>query len=230
MRKFAVLVQLVWLLMFSSLGCHSSAGVGDTPDDLYVQCDGNTFYPNGACASERCVPEGLAAKVFQEWKRQFMLIHKLSEGMFAKRIEISSVEIKEGPIYVWWRVDYVFMLDWVRSRHADSVNLGDYPLKQEPDQDAIARVVKFAIRETDKFAIPEVVARSVVEKSLQSCDAGMKADWCHIRFENRTGRLLVEGRTTINDAGNQCKRVDVDLATGQAVYCANQPCRISLNR
>lgn len=214
-------------MLFSSLGCHSSAGVGGSPDDLYEQCSGNTFYPNGACAGEQCVPEGLASKVFQEWKSQFKLIHKLSEDTFAKRIEVSKVELREGSIYVWWRVDYVFVLDWMRSRQADSVRLGDYPLKQEPDQDAIARSVKFAIRETDNFAIPKVVSRSVVEKSLQSCDPGMKADWCHIRFENRTGRLLVEGRTTINVAENQCKAVAVDLATGQAAYCANEPCAIS---
>jgi hypothetical protein len=228
MRTFVLLVQSAGLLLFSFVGYQDRPKDTRVSDNLYEQCSGNTFHPSDACANEGCVHSGLASTVFREWKTQFITTHKLSPEMFAKRIEISSVDLSEGPVYVWWKINYVFELDWVRSRQVTAVNLGNYPLRQEPDQSLIARRVTAAISEKDQLTIPEVVALSVAEKSLQSCDAGMKADWCHIRFENGTGGLVVGGLSGVDYARNKCKSAGVDLATGKLAYCRDTLCHFYL--
>ena len=172
------------------------------------------------------IKQGLPAKVLAEWKRQFLTTHHLSEGMFGKRIEISDVQLVEGPIYVWWRIDYVFVLDWVRLFQAASVNLGEYPLDVEPDQEVIARAVKLAIRETDQLTIPKVVSRLKVQRAFESCEKGMKPNWSDIGFENLTGRLLMWGFSTMDQAENRCKGAAVDLAIGEVAYCHDSPCWI----
>jgi hypothetical protein len=208
--RLARLTLIPWLLFLSGYS-----------DDALV---------NGRISQRIPVQQGLPEKVFAEWKRQFLTRNRLSEGMFDKRIEISNVQLVEGPIYVWCRIDYVFVLDWVRLVQAASVDLGEYPLDREPDQEVIARAVRLAIRETDQLTIPKVVSRLKVERAFQSCEKGMQPNWSDIGFENLTGRLLMWGFSTIDKDENQCKRAAVDLATGEVAYCHDGPCWVSIHR
>ena len=210
MIRLARLTLIPWLLFLS--GCSDDA------------------LANGGISQRIPVQQDLPAKVFAEWKWQFLTRNRLSEGMFDKRIEISNVQLVEGPIYVWCRIDYVFVLDWVRLVQAASVDLGEYPLDREPDQEVIARAVRLAIRETDQLTIPKVVSRLKVERAFQSCEKGMQPKWSDIGFENLTGRLLMWGLSTIDKDENQCKSAAVDLATGEVAYCHDGPCWVSIHR
>lgn len=192
-------------------------------DDVYKSC---SVYPGKSCANESCVAQGLEAKVFAEWKKQFLASHGLSQETFNKRIIISNVSLFEGPLYVFWRIDYVFVLDWMRSYQADSVNLGAYPLAQEPGQIPIENAVRLAIRPDDQFNMPTVTPISKVESALEGCLQGTdrQIDWCHNRFNG--GRLLVFGLSIIDATRNQCKGAAAELATGEVTYCYEQPCYI----
>ena len=199
-------------------------------DDLYKSCGGDSIYsvyPGKRCANESCVADGLEAKVFAEWKKQFLAAHGLSQEQFNQRIIISDVSLSEGPIYVFWSISYVFVLDWVRSHQVDSVNLGAYPLAQEPGQIAIESAVRLAIRPDDQFNMPSVAPISKVQSALEGCLQGTQRqiDWCHNRF-GYGGRFLVWGLSTIDERSNQCKGATADLATGEVVYCYEEPCYI----
>lgn len=213
--------------IFCISGTHSYITQANLTREIYNQCSGFTFHPGERCADGRCAPNGLATKVYAEWKRQFLSKQSMPEGMFAERIKIVNIELNEGPIRVFWRIEYVFVLDWVRAREADAVDLGEYPLDQEPAHDAISRAVSLEVPEQDQFTIPKVVSRAEAEKALRSCDAGVEADWCWLHFGRREGELFVSGRSTINDVRNQCRGASVNLATGKLAHCQDTPCRVS---
>ncbi len=199
-------------------------------DDLYQDCDGNTFYPAESCKNERCVAEGLEREIFTEWKRQFMSIHNLSEDVFDTRIEISNVEISG----TFCRIDYIFKLDWVRSRQNEGIPFKDYPLNEAAGEYDIERAVSLAIEEAEQFNVPSVVSRSTVEKTFQNCASSrnlsgvFSIDWCNINFQNVSGRLAVRGTYRIgsNILSPSCKLITatVDVATGELIECLEYPC------
>jgi hypothetical protein len=193
-------------------------------DDPYQRCGGRTLHPRRACSEERCVPLGLAARVYAEWKRQFMAAHGLSANEFASQIELSKVELTEGPLYLWVSIQYVFVVDWVRSRQAVSVNLGKHPLPREPDEAVVAGAVALEIKARHRPVARKVVPRSAAETALASCHASIAGDWCGIRFERATGRLLVSGYGIVDRARNRCMGASVDLASGELAACDAQPC------
>ena len=194
--------------------------------DLYKACSGFTFYPDDSCADGKCAQSGLATKAYVEWRQQFLAKYKMSEGMFRERIKIVNVELNEGPLRVFWRIEYVFVLDWVRARLVNVADLGEYPLRQEPSEEAISRAIKIELFEKDELAMEGVAPRSKVEQALRSCDARMQADWCSIRFAHWNGKLLVGGRSTVDDGENRCRSAAIDVATGEVVFCRDDPCRI----
>jgi hypothetical protein len=164
--------------------------------------------------------------VFNEWKNQFVSQRGLSDRVFSSRIKLSTVELWEGPSQVFLHIDYVFVMDWVRSRQAASIDLGTYPLTQVPSDSAISRAVRATIRATDQIDLNGVVSRTVAENALGSCCQSVEPDWCHIRFENATGRLLLWGRCAVDSGANKCKEAAVDLSNGNLVYCQEEPCVI----
>ena len=137
------------------------------------------------------------------------------------------MELTEGPIYVFWSVRYVFVVDWVRSRQVASINLGAYPLTRDPTADEISKAVKLVIKTTDQINLSRVVSLNMAVTALQSCNQSMTPDWCHIGFENVTGKLILQGRCTIDYNANKCKEATVDLANGNLIYCGEVPCRIN---
>lgn len=188
----------------------------------YAQCAGTPMATPGPVAAT-----GLAKDVLDEWERQFVAMHGLSASQFEERVHVTTVERTDGPMYVWVRIEYTFALDWVRARQVVSVNLGEYPLARAPSRSEISRRVRMELRERDQLALPEVAPQARVEAALRACDARMRADWCGIRFENGTGRLLLVGHATVDERANQCMRAAVDVATGGIAQCAPEPCRVS---
>lgn len=199
-------------------------GISNIPSDsIYNQCSGTTIFPGDSCT----IPDGLGVRVFNEWKSQFITQHGISDSIFNSRIKLSNVELTDGPDYVFLRIEYVFVLDWVRSRQSVAINLGSYPLTQEPTESAIWKAVSLQIRAADQINMNGVVPLLYVERMMRSCDSAMKPDWCQMRFENVTGRLLLHGRCTIDFGANACKEAVIDLSNGELVSCHNVPCWIN---
>jgi len=199
----------------------------DSDAALYKDCTGHSFYPGDTCSDESCIAEGMERKIFEEWKKQFLSIHNLSEEMFAERIEISDVKITN----LWWRIDYVFVLDWVRSQQSESVSFNESSSDQE-----IEKAVWLAIEKGEQFDIPHIVSKAVVEDAFQDCGSDMNIDWCHIDFLNVSGELIVKGSKPLDKARNQailpggygpdCVRAIVDVSTGELLRCYTEPCLI----
>jgi len=221
MRKYILTLFIVFVACYGCASDQPEPSVQQV-DQIYTQCSGTTFYP----VATPDIPSGLATRVFDEWKSQFVSQHGLSDRTFDSRIKLSAVELAEGPSQVFVRIDSVFVMDWVRSRQAASIDLGTYPLAQVPSDSAISRAVRAAIRPSDQVNLRGVVSRATAENALGSCCQSMEPDWCHIRFENVTGRLLLWGRCTIDSDANKCKEAAVDLSNGNLVYCQEEPCVI----
>lgn len=193
---------------------------------LYQSCTGHTFFPT-SCDAGRCAAPGLATTAYEVWQKLFKSIHGLSDADFNARITISNVDLTEGPIYVFWRVDYVFSLDWVRSRQNETANLGSYPLSSQPTNAELETAIILAIESAEQFDLASVATRQAVESAFDSCIEGMVIDWCHIEFVNVTGELLVRGIKEIDLASNKCKQAAVDVESGVLAFCQDSPCWIN---
>ena len=71
-------------------------------------------------------------RVFAEWKAQVLAASGLDEAALWNRVQISDVIFTDGPSSVRVRIEYVIVMDWARSRGADSVDFGTYPLPSQP--------------------------------------------------------------------------------------------------
>jgi hypothetical protein len=231
MGKNSLILFLVCVALYGCMEKENDTytSLPDQPDiinqninDIYNQCSGTAFFPPDSCQ----IPTGLATKVFNVWKNQFIIQYGLSNNVFASRIRLSSVELIQGPLYVWLHIDYVFVVDWVRSRQSVSIKLGTYPLAQDPSDSVILKAVNLEIRNTDQISLSGVISFRTALYTLWSCNQNMQPELCYIRFENVTGRLLLLGHYTIDYSANKCKEAAVDLSNGNLVYCIDEPCWI----
>ena len=195
----------------------------------YATCDGRTLYPD-TCARESCVSTGRERRVYDLWRQTFMGIHRLSDERMRERVIISDVTISEGPAYVVFRVDYVFVIDWVRSRQSEAVRLGRFPLSESPSEEAIKRALELAIESSEEFNIPSVKELRDVARAVHECRPGMRMDFCQIDFQNVSGKLLL-GASAVERAPSganlgSCMGALVDLATGMLMACNEGPCGI----
>lgn len=219
-----------FIILVVFYGCKDEGVSSDQTDtlnqqisEIYNQCSGTKFYP----ADTYYIASGLTTKVFNEWKNQFKTQYSLSDSIFNSRIKLSSIELSQGPLYVFLRIDYVFVVDWVRSRQAVSIKLGTFPLTQDPSDSAITRAVKLEIRKTDQINLNGVISFAAAKNAICSCSGTMEPEWCNIRFENVTGKLLLWGHCTIDYNANRCKSSAIDLSNGNVVYCTEEPCWIN---
>jgi hypothetical protein len=199
------------------------------PADPYASCTGDTFFPDGSCLEGSCATDELASKVFAAWKSHVLATSGLDEATLWDRVAMSAVEVTEGPVYVWVRLEYVITYGWLRSRQSDSVNLGSYPLPDAPSAAAIAQAVKLAVEDPEwktLGALAEPATLEAVEAAVDGCSCAMTVDYCHVDFENVTGKLTVDGRAVIDAQANQCKAGTVDVTTGQLTACLDVPCGI----
>ncbi len=202
-------------------GGSSTGGGGSSPSPDYASCDGTTFFPTG-CDKGSCAAAGLSEKVLAEWIDQFGAAHGMTASQIFQVLEVSEVELVEGPVYVWWIINYVYAMDWVRSRQSDSVNLGSYPLSSPPTDSQITAAVALEIHPSQAFDTASVVPMATVESAFASCESDMIIDWCHIDLKPATDKIQV---TAIKDlGGNQCMTAVVDVATASVEQCLIQAC------
>jgi len=205
-----------------------SDDAGPQPDagidtSLYDACDGNTFFPT-ACTGGACIDAGLEQRVYDIWRERFMAIHRLSAIEMDTRIVISDVSVADGPSFVFWRIDYVFVMDWVRSRQSESVRLGSFPLPAPPTDPEITRAVNLAIETAERFDLPSVSTIAGVDAAFDGCVPGMIVDYCHLDFVNVTGELTVRARKP--RGGGTCDVATVDVGAGALLLCVAEPCAI----
>lgn len=194
-----------------------------TPPD-YTLCDGNTFFPDGSCADGACASSELQARVYAIWKARFLETHRLDAAQFAERIEISSISLDDGPVYVWWRVDYVFHIDWVRSRQSESVNLGEYPRSGDPSDEEITHAVDIAIETAERFDVPLIAQFESVVDAVVACSPYVSLDWCQLDFENVSGNPIIHTRSSAPDG--VCKAIQVQLEDASTDMCLVDRCTI----
>ncbi len=190
----------------------------------YDACGGNTFFPDGSCADGACAASDFEARVYGVWKTRFLETHHLDATQFAERIDVSSLSYEEGPVYNWWRVDYVLHLDWVRSRQSESVNLGEYPASGDPSDEEIAHAVDLAIESAERFDVPAVAQFEHVVDAIVACSPYVTLDWCSLDFENVSGNPIVHTRSRSPDA--VCKAIQVQLADASTDMCLIDRCSI----
>lgn len=192
----------------------------------YDSCSGDPF-TGGSCDDGVCADEGLSSQVYAIWRERFLDLHGLDEATFTDRVVVTDVSLTEGPDYVWWRVDYVFTVDWAMSRQNESVDLGEYPLASEPTTEEITRAVDIAIEEPEKFDLASVASLSAIEAALAECATSTGApevtlDLCHLDFENSTGTFYGKGWGTIDE--QRCVSAHVDLETAELLTCETTVC------
>jgi len=215
---------LTLLLLALGSACRTSPACksGASETNLYEVCDGNTFFPDGACAAESCVDTGLERDIFDVWKRALATAHDLGDSAFDQRIEISDVVLEDGPDYVTWQVEFVFTFSWVRARHRDAILLGSFPLQQAPSIAEIESLVGLEIESFYQLDIASVVPVEQVQSSVCACEPAMAIDWCHIDFD-AAGDLRVRAIKRLSD-NTTCRDATVVLSTGDLVQCATGPC------
>ncbi|MFO0759471.1 MAG: hypothetical protein U0359_23470 [Byssovorax sp.] len=209
-------------------GAGGGCGAGQTVD--YNQCSGTSFFPDGTCLNGECATVDLETRVFKAWKAKIKAISGLDDATLADRVKVAKVSHSGGPDQVFVRIDYVVVLDWVRSRQADSPQLGNTPLVNPPTDQEIDSAVTLAVENaewTGLAAIGQVAPESATQAGFDSCACGMKIDFCHIDFQNVTGKLLVKGGKTIDAAQNKCKEAKVRVDTGAQEACMDAPCAIN---
>lgn len=201
---------------------------GKSSSSSYDACDGNSFTSND-CEDGACAEAGLSAQVYPIWKARFLAVHGLSEAQMAEHVLVTDISLTEGPTYVWWRVDYVFTVDWAQSRQSESVELGDYPLAADPSEDEITRAVDLALEEAERFEIEAVAEQGDVEAAIAACAAdlgatGLELDLCGLDFENVSGTFTGDAFGDID--GETCAEAVVDLETAELLDCDTTPCFI----
>lgn len=182
----------------------------------YDACEGSPIVGDPGCVDEACATGAVSPEVYAAWKASALEISGLSEAAWDERIEVRSVA-EEGNFV---RIEYVVVLGWLRSRQADSVEL-DRPL---------ADAVRIAIEDaewTGLAAITETPDEDAVLTAFDACACGIEIDWCHVDFENVSGRLLVRGRQVVDEANDLCRFAKVDTRTGELVDCDEGPCSVS---
>ena len=201
---------------------------GMEPD--YGVCTGNTFFPDGSCADGSCAATELAKKVYAAWKANAMALSGLGEQALLDRVEISTVEEQNGPSNVFVRIEAVVHIGWIRARLADSVWLGDYPLDNPPTDEQIEGYTKFSMTEeewTGLGAIDSIVCPEEVVSAFATCWEPMNIDWCHVSFQNVSGKLGVRAYGVVDANANACKESTTDVTTAEQISCIDAPCAIN---
>jgi hypothetical protein len=191
----------------------------------YDACSGTTFFPDGSCAGGSCAAGDLEKKVYAAWRAEALSISGLSEADFDKRVFISTVELSAGPRV---RVEYVVVLDWARSRQADTIDL--MGASSTPTDPEIQKAVELGIESaewTGLGAIGSIAAQSQVASAFEGCQCGMLPDWCHIDFLNVSGTLHVRAFKELDASKNECLDADVDVSAGAQLSCNMTPCEIN---
>ncbi|MEO5730109.1 MAG: hypothetical protein ABI134_28485 [Byssovorax sp.] len=211
-------------------GGGSACGGGPVAPN-YEACGGTTFFADGSCADGSCAAVALLAdRTFKEWRKQTLALSGLTAAELSKRTPISTVVFTNGPSYVRVRIEYVVALDWVRSRQAESIDFGSYPLAMTPSDAQVAQGVKIAIENaewTGLGAITTVADQAKVKAAFDACACGLPVDACHFDFQNVTGILAGRATKEVNAANNECLQANVDLGKGVLLSCDTVPCSIN---
>jgi hypothetical protein len=219
----------------SGTGGGTSSGTGTSvcgaaPPIAYDTCGGTPFTVDGTCLDGACAAVPLEARVYQEWKKQVEALSGLDDATFAARVKIQEISHTPGPDQVFVRIDYLVVLDWMKSRQADSPSLSNMPLVNAPTDAEIVSAVKIAVEQaewTGLGALGAIASTSAVQAAFDACACGVTVDACHIDFENVTGKLEIRGFKELDAAQNQCKQAVVNVGTGALERCDDVPCSIN---
>ena len=212
----------------------SGAGGGDPCTTVttvdYATCGGTSFFPDGTCLAGECATIPLETRVYKEWRAQIKAISGLDDATLDARVKVAKISHTDGPDQVFVRIDYVVVLSWVRSRQADSPELGNFPLTTAPTDAEIKAAVTLAIESaewTGLAAIGPIAPEPATQGAFDGCACNMTIDFCHIDFENVTGKLLVSGIAQIDPAQNKCVQAKVAVDTAALDACSATPCAIN---
>jgi hypothetical protein len=214
----------------SGTGGGSPCG-GDPVLPDYEACGGNTFFADGSCTDGSCAAaDPLANRAFKEWRKQTLALSGLTAAELSKRTPISTVFLTNGPSSVWVQIEYVVVLDWVRSRQIESIDFGSYPLAMTPSDAQVTQAVKIAIEDaewTGLGAITTVADQAKVKAAFDACSCGLQADVCYFGFQNVTGILAGGAIKEVDPAHNKCLAANVDVGKGVLLSCDPTPCVIN---
>lgn len=225
----------------TSTGGNNTGGTGGTtttftntcaalPPVSYDACTGNTFFPDGSCQDGSCATVELEKRVFAEWKKQTAALSGLSAADMDSRVRISMISNKAGANTVFIRIDYVVVVDWVRSRQNISASFAPDALVNPPTDAQVKSAVMFDIEPaewTSLGAIASAATESQVQDGFAQCGCDFKIDPCGFKFQNVTGKLTATGYRVIDANQNQCARGEVNLASGALELCIEEPCAIN---
>lgn len=193
------------------------------------QCTGTTFFPDGACLDGECATIPLEMQVLREWRAQTKALSGLDDVELARRAQVAALSHTKRGDRTVVRIDYVVVLDWVRSRQADTAEVRTEPAAIPTTDGDIQRAVNLAILKahwTGLGAIDEVVPVSAIQAAFDGCGCGMSIDFCHIDFDVTSGSLRVPGIVKVAPDRNECRQAKASVATGQLEQCAGTVCNI----
>jgi len=225
-RSLSIAAPAVLLAVLFATGCPGDLG-GPEPDELYGDC-GHTLVVGDQCLDGICAADDVSARVFGIWKERFMDTHGLDADQFDEHLSVALIDLMERDGYHTWRIEYVFMVRWARTRQVESAEL-PWDLETMTDAD-IEAAIDLALEPAERFDIEDVVDYELALDAVAQCAAEMggtaEANPCDIDFINQTGELVMRGTGEVDESSNECIDVEVDLETGELYQCQHEPCYV----
>jgi hypothetical protein len=190
-------------------------------ESLYGSCAGLPFNP--VCDDLSCVAAGDEAVYFEQFHD--ILLEKLSqdEKYLQDHVRINDVQILPDGDNRLFRVDYLFVYDWVRVRLVAEVKgLDPFSLAvfRRKLTDGSEKAISVNKRYSKPFSIDQM------EQIIGSCNGlADDADWCDgFQIQSSDGVWMFNGRVGyIDEAKNQCRRLKLNVESGSG-ECSEGSC------
>ncbi|HOX59279.1 MAG TPA: hypothetical protein PLC99_20545 [Verrucomicrobiota bacterium] len=182
---------------------------------LYGECSGDSFFPT--CLDRSCVEGGEEETYLAITDDVLLGILDGDQAYKDAHFKLNDVSIRSysDPPKRIFRVDYLFINDWVRIREHPEVR----PLDPFDEQTFRERLTNpgYGFRATRKYSRP--IPYPELEDKIAACQGTVaEVYWCgSLFFDKETGNMVFGGLVgTIDSAANRCSCLKVNLETGES--------------
>jgi hypothetical protein len=180
-------------------------------------CSGTPF--RSACSGGAdCATSDRAAHWLDLWWQVMLETLDAPEDLVRATLEVTLAEVVEGPLYVFFHVQFVVHVGWVRARSVTTINVGEHPLAADPDDATVLRLLRLELACTHlpRTTIPWAEALALAE----SCHPGMTIDVCHLdAFDRPLCEFGARASAVIDYDANRCSYARLDFERGVLTSC-----------
>lgn len=165
-------------------------------------------------------------RVLPLWKQKLVEQSGISEEYFKEHFSIHSSDVNEdhqwnNHTYFNFNVKYYFTIDWLTIVDSDYASI-----KKKNEADYLENnTIKTNIEITFNHPIEHIIPRSEVTNRLNTCASGVDFDERNLILTD-DGKVILYTRAIIDSKANRCKRANIDLESGEIVFCRDDVCAI----